>query len=79
MRPLSTQVRRRKTRIGASVTVLLEIGPRFDDQAVLSDPNVISVMTTQAQDEADEMFRSYHPDAVIEHVNNDALLAPPIR
>jgi hypothetical protein len=63
----------------ASVTVLLEIGPRFDDLGILGDPNVRSVMVTQAREEANELFRSYHPDAVVEHTCVEALMAPPSR
>ena len=55
----------------ASVSVLLEVGPRFDDRRSLDDPNVRQVMTQQALLVGDEMFRSHHPDAVIEHVNDD--------
>jgi hypothetical protein len=37
----------------------------------LDDPNVRTVMGQQAEAVADEMFRSYHPDAAIEHVDNE--------
>jgi len=61
--------------IHATVAVLVEIGPEFDDQRILNDPNVQRVMRAQAQVAADEMFKAYHPDAVIEHVDDAATQA----
>jgi hypothetical protein len=55
----------------ATVSVLLDVGPQFDDRKSLNDPNVRQVMKRQAMIVGDEMFRAYHPDAVIEHVNDD--------
>jgi hypothetical protein len=57
----------------ATVAVLLEIGPQFDDKRILSDPNVRRVMTAQARVEADQMFKSYHPDATIEHFDDSEM------
>lgn len=51
----------------ATVPVLLEIGPQFDDRRSLDDPNVRRVLSRQAATVADEMFRARHPDAEIEH------------
>jgi hypothetical protein len=59
----------------ATVAVLLEIGPQFDDKSILSDPNVRRVMFAQAQIEADEMFKSHHPNATIEHIDYELLQA----
>jgi hypothetical protein len=55
----------------ATVPVLLEIGPQFDDRRSLDDPNVRREMSRQAATVADEMFRSHHPDAEIEHDDED--------
>jgi hypothetical protein len=51
----------------ATVPVLLDVGPQFDDRRSLDDPNVRRMMRSQAATVADEMFRSHHPDAEIEH------------
>jgi hypothetical protein len=51
----------------ATVPVLLEVGPQFDDRRSLDDPNIRREMRRQAATVADEMFRSHHPDAEIEH------------
>ncbi len=56
----------------ATVTVLLEIDPRFDDKDALDDPGVWQVLESQARMIADEMFKTRHPDALItnqEHVD----------
>jgi hypothetical protein len=50
----------------ANVSVLVEIDPRFDDPAVLDLPDRKRMTADQARRMADEMFRSHHPDAVIE-------------
>jgi hypothetical protein len=55
----------------AMVSVLIDVGPQFDDRKSLNDPNVRQLMMQQAMILGDEMFRSHHPDAVIEHVNDD--------
>jgi hypothetical protein len=51
----------------ASVSVLLEIDPSFDDKQILEHPDVKRMMVQQARSLADEMFKSRHPAAVIEH------------
>ena len=51
----------------ALVSVLLELDPRCDDRS----PGVWQVLTHQAGLAADEMFRSRHPEALIEHANGD--------
>jgi len=51
----------------ATVSVLLEVDPRFDEANVFIHPNVWEVMTHQARTMADEAFKTHHPDAVIEH------------
>jgi hypothetical protein len=53
----------------ATVAVLLEIGPQFDDERILSDPNVRRVMAAQARAEADELFKFHHQNAIIEHID----------
>jgi hypothetical protein len=53
------------------VLVLLEIGPQFDDERLLKNPGVLRAMKWQAAIIADEMFKSHHPDAVIEHVDDE--------
>ena len=55
----------------ATVSVLLEIAPQFDDQKILTDPNVRRVMSSQARIMADEMFMRYHPGAMIEHADEE--------
>ncbi len=62
--------------IHGTVAVLLEIGPEFDDEKILNDPNVQRVMRAQAQVAADELFKAYHPDAVIKHIDDPATQAP---
>lgn len=53
----------------ALVSVLLELDPRCDDRALTTSPGVWQVLSHQAGQAADEMFRSHHPDALIEHAN----------
>jgi hypothetical protein len=55
----------------ATVSVLLEVGPQFDDRRSLDDPNVRRLMRRQAAITADEMFKSYHRDAEIEHYEDE--------
>jgi hypothetical protein len=62
----------------ATVPVLLEVGPQFDDRRSLDDPNVRRVMSRRAATVADEMFRSHHPDAEIEHDEDEEHGAVPI-
>jgi hypothetical protein len=63
----------------ATVGVLLEIGAEFDDPRVLNDPNVSRALKRQAAIEADEMFKSRHPDAEIEYVDDDERQAAAMR
>jgi hypothetical protein len=51
----------------ANVSVLVEIDPRFDHPSILDSPDLKRMTADQARRMADEMFRSHHPDAVIEH------------
>ena len=55
----------------ATVAVLLEVGPQFDDPKILEDPNVQRVTRREAATIADEMFKHHHPGAVIEHVDDE--------
>jgi hypothetical protein len=55
----------------ATVSVLLEIDPKFDERAILDHPEVGRMMEEQAREMADEMFRSRHPEAEIEHDEGD--------
>ena len=54
----------------ATVWVFLQLDPRFDDEDLLISPGVWRVLTEQAWQTADEMFRSHHPEALIEHDRN---------
>ncbi len=53
----------------ALVTVLLELDPRCDDRDLIVNPAVWELFSRQAGMAADEMFRSHHPEAIIEHTN----------
>jgi hypothetical protein len=55
----------------AIVSVLLEVDPKFDDENVFIHPGVWQVLRNQARQVADEMFKSRHPEAVIEHLDED--------
>ncbi len=55
----------------ATVSVFLEIGPQFDDPRVLKDPGVLREMKWQAGIVGDEMFKSHHSGAVIEHLDDE--------
>jgi hypothetical protein len=58
----------------ALVSVLVELDPRFDDPAFLDHPDLKRITADQARRMADEMFRSHHPDAVIEpEIGEEAL------
>jgi hypothetical protein len=50
----------------ANVGVLVEMDPRFDRPEILDQPDFKKMTADQARRMADEMFRSRHPDAVIE-------------
>ena len=62
----------------ATVPVLLDVGPQFDDRRSLDDPNVRRVMRPQAATVADEMFGSHHPDAEIEHDEEELIGRDPV-
>jgi hypothetical protein len=51
----------------ASVSVLVEIDPRFDRPEYLESLELRQLTAEQARTMADELFKSHHPDAVIEH------------
>ncbi|AGA31405.1 hypothetical protein [Singulisphaera acidiphila] len=51
----------------ANVSVLIEIDPRFAHPDLLALPDMKKLTANQARKLADEMFKQYHPDAVIEH------------
>ena len=51
----------------ATVSVLLEVDPNFDEENTFIHPDVWNLLKSQARQMADEMFKSRHPDAVIEH------------
>src|SRR4029077_854772 len=51
----------------ATVSVLLEVDPRFGDSGFDVDPNAWSEMADRAGALADEMFLSRHPRARVEH------------
>lgn len=53
----------------AHVYVLVEVDPLIDDRTIASNPVILSTMSEQAREMADEMFKSKHPDAIIEHQN----------
>lgn len=53
----------------ALVSVLLEMDPRCDDRDLIVNPGVWELLSHQAGQVADEMFRAHHPEALVEHVN----------
>jgi hypothetical protein len=53
----------------ALVSVLLELDPRCDDRDLIVNPGVWGVFSRQAGLAADEMFRTHHPEAIIEHTD----------
>ena len=55
----------------ATVSVLLEVDPKFDEQSIFMHPDVWKVLKSQARQMADEMFKSRHPDATIEHIDEN--------
>jgi hypothetical protein len=50
----------------AIVSVLVEIDPRFDERAFLERPDTRRMLADQARRMADELFRSKHPEAIIQ-------------
>ena len=59
-----------------TVTVVIECDPKVRDPSRVPDPSVIKRMTEEAGKLGDEMFRSYHPNAVIEHDDEIDLIFP---
>jgi hypothetical protein len=55
----------------ALVSVLLELDPRCNDRDLIVNPGVWQLFGHQAVLAADEMFRTHHPEAIIEHANAD--------
>ncbi len=53
----------------AHVYVLIEVDPLIDDRTIASNPVILASMAEQAREMADEMFKSKHADAMIEHQN----------
>ena len=51
----------------AHVRVLVEVGPEFDDPAILMNPVVARALLEQASNTADEAFKARHPGAIIKH------------
>jgi hypothetical protein len=49
------------------VGVLVEIPPEWSNHPFLDNPQIAGMFADQARTLADEMFRKYHSDAVIEH------------
>ena len=50
----------------AIVSVLVEIDPKFDERAFLERPDTRRMLANQARRMADELFRSKHPEAIIQ-------------
>ena len=55
----------------ANISVLLEVDPHFDRENLFISPGVWQLMTNQARELADRMFKERHPDAVIEYDDED--------
>jgi hypothetical protein len=53
----------------AHVMVFIAVDPRFDKSHLESFPELRRALFKQAAMMADEMFRTHHPDAVIEHTD----------
>jgi hypothetical protein len=50
----------------ALVTVLVEIDPKFDERAFLERPDTRRMLAAQARRMADELFKSKHPEAIVQ-------------
>jgi hypothetical protein len=50
----------------AIVSVLVEIDPKFDERAFLERPDTRRMLADQARRMADELFKSKHPEAIIQ-------------
>jgi hypothetical protein len=55
----------------AIVSVLVEIDPKLDEEAILDDPAIRHITADQARKLADDWFKSRHPDSTIEHNAQD--------
>jgi hypothetical protein len=53
----------------AHVYVLVEIDPLLDERTIAANPVILITLTEQARAMADEMFKTKHPNAKIEHDN----------
>ena len=60
----------------ATVTVVVESDPKLREPSRAADPLVIKRMTSEAGKLADQMFRSHHASAVIEHDDEVDLIFP---
>ncbi len=60
----------------ATVTVVIECDPRVRDPSRLLNPLVVKRMIEEAGKLGDQMFRKYHPNAVIEHDDEIDLIFP---
>jgi len=50
----------------AIVSVLVEIDPKFDERAFLERPDTRRMLGDQARRMADELFKSKHPEAIVQ-------------
>jgi hypothetical protein len=57
----------------AHVIVLVAIDPKFDKADIDNSPGLLSALIRQAGPMADEMFKSRHPEAVIEHAKTTSM------
>jgi hypothetical protein len=60
----------------ATVTVVVECDPKLRESSRVPDQLVVKRMTEEAGKLADQMFRSHHPNAVIEHDDEIDLIFP---
>jgi hypothetical protein len=63
-RRLDGWVGRKKT---SPMSILVEIDPLLDERTIATNPVILITLAEQARAMGDEMFRSKHPDAAIEH------------
>jgi hypothetical protein len=54
----------------AHVYVLVEVDPLLDERTIATNPVILMTLAEQARSMADEMFKTKHPDASIEHKNS---------
>lgn len=60
----------------ATVTVVIESDPKLRDPSHVPAPLLLKRMAQEAGNLGDQMFRSYHPNAVIEHDDEIDLIFP---